>query len=253
MVGGIFYEHGHRMVATVAGILTIILAVWLARSESRAWVRRLGWIALATVVFQGILGGITVKFFLPPAVSISHATLAQVFFCIVVSLAVFTSWWWQSGVENLPDVDARPLVTFTVTTVAALLVQLVLGAAYRHKVLGILPHALWAIVVAVIAFRTAGMARRERFDSVPALARVSSMLHIVLGVQLALGGAALWARLATREYPQPMPAMVWTTVAHVACGALVLGVAVVLMLCALRVARPSESSAVQSRAQGAAA
>ena len=83
MVGGIFYEHGHRMIATLVGTLSIVLAVWLWRVESRRWVRWLGVAALGAVVAQGILGGITVLFFLPPPISAAHATLAQLFFCTV--------------------------------------------------------------------------------------------------------------------------------------------------------------------------
>ncbi len=85
MVGGIFYEHGHRMIASFVGLLSIVLAVWLWRVESRRlgerWLRWLGVAALGAVVAQGMLGGITVLFFLPPAVSSAHATLAQLFFC----------------------------------------------------------------------------------------------------------------------------------------------------------------------------
>src|SRR5437667_2183294 len=79
MVGGIFYEHGHRMVASAVGLLTVVLAVWLSRREPRAWVRRLGYAALAAVVAQGVLGGLTVIFLLPTAVSVAHACLAQTF------------------------------------------------------------------------------------------------------------------------------------------------------------------------------
>src|SRR5512135_3097391 len=97
MVGGIFYEHGHRMVATTVGILTVILAVWLARREPRAWVRRLGYGAVAAVVAQGVLGGLTVLFLLPTAVSVAHACLAQTFLCIAVTLAVVTSPRWRDA------------------------------------------------------------------------------------------------------------------------------------------------------------
>ena len=97
MVGGIFYEHGHRMVATCLGIFSIVLAAWLWRVESRSWLRWLGIAAVGGVVAQGLLGGITVLFFLPPAVSSAHATLAQIFFCTVVSIAFFTSAWWENN------------------------------------------------------------------------------------------------------------------------------------------------------------
>ena len=90
MVGGIFYEHGHRLIASTVGFLTIGLVIFLYRVETRAWVRRLGLVALGVVVLQGVLGGITVLFFLPDAVSISHAGLAQIFFCLTVSLALVT-------------------------------------------------------------------------------------------------------------------------------------------------------------------
>jgi cytochrome c oxidase assembly protein subunit 15 len=253
MVGGIFYEHGHRMVATTVGFLTILLAVWLHRRESRPWMRRLGWTALAGVIVQGILGGITVKFFLPPAVSISHATLAQLFFCVVVSVAVFTSRWWHSEVPALPATFQPPLRVWAVASFAVVLIQLILGAAFRHKVLGILPHALWAIVVAFVVFRAAGIARDHRLEAVPAFRRIARTLHILLGLQLCLGGVAFWARLATADAPQPMPIMVWTTVVHVVFGALVLAAVVVLALCAFRVLRSSAEYAVESRPENAPA
>jgi cytochrome c oxidase assembly protein subunit 15 len=252
MVGGIFYEHGHRIVATTVGLLTIILAVWLQRRERRPWMRRLGWIALAGVILQGILGGITVKFFLPPAVSISHATLAQLFFCAVVSVAVFTSRWWHSDIPSLPSVQT-PLRGWAVASFAVVLVQLILGAAFRHKVLGILPHALWAIVVGYVVFRTAALARDHRLEAVPVVRRIARVLHMILGSQLVLGGAALWARIATADYPQPMPVMVWTTVLHVLFGALVLAAVVALVLCSYRVLRPAAGYAVESGPERATA
>src|SRR4030095_5633265 len=91
MVGNLFWEHGHRLIATSVGILTICLVIYLFRSEKRLWVRKLGLVALLGVVAQGLLGGLTVKLMLPLVVSSAHATLAQLFFCTTVSLAVFTS------------------------------------------------------------------------------------------------------------------------------------------------------------------
>ena len=59
MKGGILYEHGHRLIASIVGLLTVGLAIGLSRLDGRRWVRRLGWFALAAVIAQGILGGIT--------------------------------------------------------------------------------------------------------------------------------------------------------------------------------------------------
>ena len=94
MVGGIFYEHGHRMIASTVGFLTIILAIWTWKVDPRRWVRWLGVSALGAVILQGLLGGITVLLLLPAPVSVGHAGLAQLFFCITISLAIFTSRAW---------------------------------------------------------------------------------------------------------------------------------------------------------------
>jgi hypothetical protein len=90
MVGGVKFEHGHRMIAGTVSILTMVLALWLWRSEPRRWVRRLGALAVVTIIAQAVLGGITVLFYLPVAISVSHACLAQTFFCLTVSMALFT-------------------------------------------------------------------------------------------------------------------------------------------------------------------
>jgi len=133
MVGGVFYEHGHRMIATGVGMLTVALAVWAWRVEGRAWVRQLAWTALAAVIIQGLLGGLTVIYLLPTPVSVSHACLAQTFFCIIVSLWVVTSKWWGAATPVISGeastVTTRWLSVFTGMTIY---VQLILGAAVRH-------------------------------------------------------------------------------------------------------------------------
>src|SRR3990167_2457625 len=77
MVGGIFYEHGHRMIAGVVGLMILGLAAWLWMRETRRWVRVLGYSAAGAVVLQALLGGLTVLLLLPPSVSIAHACLGQ--------------------------------------------------------------------------------------------------------------------------------------------------------------------------------
>src|SRR6202789_848375 len=140
MVGGIFYEHGHRMIATAVGILTIVLAILLARSEPRRWVRNLGWTALGLVIAQGILGGLTVKFLLPPPISTAHATLAQLFFITIIGITLFTGTWWQSDLPLLEDTGTPRLRGLAALTTFMILLQLVMGAGFRHGAFGILPH-----------------------------------------------------------------------------------------------------------------
>ena len=105
-VGGIFYEHGHRLIASGVGFLTIVLAIWLWLQDPRRWMRWLGAAALGTVILQGVLGGLTVLYFLPAGVSTAHAGLAEIFFCLTIAIALFTSPRWIAGNEGVDDEPA---------------------------------------------------------------------------------------------------------------------------------------------------
>jgi len=240
MVGGIFYEHGHRMVATAVGMLSIGLALWLSRREPRAWVRRLGWAALSAVVAQGVLGGLTVLFLLPTAVSVAHACLAQTFFCLVVTIAVVTSPRWRDGHP------AEPAAVFRIGawTTAAVWIQLLIGAVMRHDKAGlaipdfplalgrVIPplssfpvaihfaHRAWALVVAgsVVACLVAALRARRA-----GLVRAGIALAGLVAVQIALGAATVLTRKA-----------VPIATAHVATGALLLVTALAFTLGARR-------------------
>lgn len=245
MVGGVFWEHGHRMIAALAGILTIILAVWTWRKESRPWVRNLAWAALGLVVAQGVLGGITVKFLLPPSVSTAHATLAELFFVTIIGLSAFTSRWWLSDLPRLDDRGSPSLRTLTVCTSALILLQIVLGAAFRHNAFGIIPHIIGAVIVTGMVFWTV-LAVSRRFRAVKDLRHAARYLEILLGVQLVLGGVAYWAVLAARDAIQPTPIYVTITVAHVAVGALTFASSVILMLACYRILAPVHAPRLES-------
>src|SRR4030095_12354490 len=128
MVGNIFWEHGHRMVATTVGLLTIVLTLYILRKERRRWVRRLGVFALVAVVAQGLLGGLTVKLMLPLVVSAAHATLAQLFFCTTVSLAVFTSPGWLRERPTAEEHNGVPTRYLCLAAVATIFLQLIMCA-----------------------------------------------------------------------------------------------------------------------------
>jgi cytochrome c oxidase assembly protein subunit 15 len=132
MVGGVFYEHSHRMIASAVGFLTVILAIWTWRVEHRLWVKRLAGIALAAVVLQGLLGGLTVIFLLPTPVSVSHACLAQTFFAVVVTLWLVTSRSWASSGAVLLDEHGLSTRWLAVFAGMVVYVQLILGAVVRH-------------------------------------------------------------------------------------------------------------------------
>jgi cytochrome c oxidase assembly protein subunit 15 len=135
--GGIFYEHSHRLIASSVGMLTIGLAIWLQWREPRRWMRRLGWIALAAVICQGILGGLTVKFLLPTPISVFHACLAQTFLGILVGIAVFTSRGWMHCTMRVETGSRFAIPTLSMLLMAAVYCQLIAGAVMRHTKSGL--------------------------------------------------------------------------------------------------------------------
>ena len=239
MTGGIFYEHGHRMIATTTGVLTIILAVWLWRSEPRRWLRRLGLAALAAVVLQGLLGGLTVLFLLPKPISIGHACLAQLFFSTTVSIALFTSPSWRRGAQIVPDAGGPSVRSLALACPFIVLAQLALGAAYRHQALGLVPHVIGAMaVMGFVLF--AGITVLLRYGSHRELRRWAITLILITFLQVFAGVGAYMSRVATETAVQPMPVMVWFTVAHVVMGALTLAASVVLAIQVFRNLRRPE-------------
>ena len=231
LVGGVKFEHTHRMIAQGAGLLTIVLAIWTWRSEKRRWMRILGFSALGTVIAQGILGGITVLFYLPPAVSSAHAALAQTFFCIAVAMAVFTG---QKWIEEQPRIEfdqRRPsLITLTLLSIFVLYVQLILGAMFRHHGLSWWPHVVHAGVVSFVLAWTAVRALSV-YSQIEAVRRPAILMLSLVIAQLCLGFTAFLTRVAWgRDAVQPEIPMIISTVAHVAVGALLLASTVVLAI-----------------------
>jgi cytochrome c oxidase assembly protein subunit 15 len=204
--------------------------------------RWLGLAALGGVIAQAILGGMTVRMFQPPWVSAAHATLAQLFFSTVVAIAVFTSSWWSGAIPEMDDPGSPRVRTLIVWTLVAVFLQLILGAAFRHKGFGIIPHLIGAVIVTILIFMTAGALKR-RFANVPALRSCARYLHILIGVQLLLGVGAYWSRLYSARFPQPIGVMVALTVVHTVTGALVLAVTLVTALMSYRMLRPGHAVA----------
>jgi len=146
-VGGIFYEHSHRLVASGVGLLTTLLAVWLWFAEPRRWLRWLGVIAFFAVVLQGVLGGLRVVLF-KDQIGIFHAALAQLFFALTCALALFTSRWWLNRrsltSRNATEAAERagldmgaPLGRLFLATTILIFLQLILGATMRHEHAGL--------------------------------------------------------------------------------------------------------------------
>jgi len=222
MVGGVKFEHGHRMIAGTVGILTILLAIWIWRQDSRRWLRWTGFAAVMAVLAQAILGGITVLFYLPVAISTAHATLGQIFFCLACSLAFFTRADWNWDEPKQEDTSRPSLRQLTTLTTGVILVQLILGAMYRHSKDGIItPHVMGACAVTLLVGWVL-MIILKRFSRQPHLLRPALLLGALVVVQLFLGIGSYFMKLAERNAPQPLPPVVDITTAHVTVGALIL-------------------------------
>src|SRR5438045_568849 len=129
MIGGILYEAGHRLVASFVGFLVVIQALWLQVSEPKRFVRMLGWCSLGAVLLQGVLGGLTVLFLQPHALSVAHAGVAEIFLGINVSIAFFTSRSFLTMRDASPETAP---VAATTSLVAIVYLQIVAGATMRH-------------------------------------------------------------------------------------------------------------------------
>jgi cytochrome c oxidase assembly protein subunit 15 len=238
-VGGIRYEHSHRLIASTVGLLTVILTIWTWRVEPRAWVRKLGLAALGAVILQGLLGGITVLLFLPPAVSIGHAGLAQIFFCLTLTLALVTSSGWKNAVQPVDDPMMRRVAA---VTTALVYTQILLGATMRHNAAGLaipdfplafgrlLPpvwspkiamhfaHRVGALVATLAIVATSGHVLYHHPRRLE-LVRPAVLLVGLVFVQVTLGAFVIWSG------KNPL-----INTAHVVNGAAVLGTSLVLTL-----------------------
>jgi len=248
MVGGIRYEHTHRLIASTVGFLIVILAAWLWRAETRRWVRRLGYLALAAVITQGVLGGITVLWYLPDPISIAHASLAQLVFCLTMTIALVTSQGWKRAyATNGPAPDDLTLQRVAAVTTGLIYLQIVVGATMRHTGAGLaipdfplmfgglvpdrwsnaiaihFAHRVGALIVAAAVLATSAhvwyhhRGRRE-------LTGPAGMIIGLVLVQITLGALTVLSRRN-----------VAINSAHVVCGALVLATSLVITLRSWRV------------------
>jgi cytochrome c oxidase assembly protein subunit 15 len=137
MKGGVLFEHGHRMVAGTVALLTLGLAVYTQWVEKRLWVKKLAWCALGAVILQAVLGGVTVLLHLPTEVSVAHAGLAQIFFCLIISLSLVTSKNWIEDRDRKIKLTAVSIRTAALMTTILVYVQILIGAITRHSGFGL--------------------------------------------------------------------------------------------------------------------
>jgi cytochrome c oxidase assembly protein subunit 15 len=244
-IANVRYEYSHRFIAGLVGFTTFILALCITFAEPRRWMKRLAWFAFLGVIVQAAIGGVRVWFpAYKPEIAVPHALIAQSFFGLIVALAVFTSRGWYVERDARKDEGGIALRSLTLATIGAVLLQLVLGAGFRHGAWGILPHVIGAVVVASLIIWTAS-AVLVRHDYSWLRRPAWSVLGLVL-LQVGLGIGAYFARVASKSDPQPLEPMISLTASHVVVGALTLAAMVVLTLRCYKVLTPQTAVAKES-------
>lgn len=229
MVGGILYEHSHRLMGSLVGILTIGLLVLILAKDSRKWLKWLGLAALIAVIVQGVLGGLRVTQ-INRNFAIVHACLAQAFFALLCGIAWFTSRDWRRDIKTTTGETARKLRRLSLITTCLIYMQLIFGAILRHTGSRLDAHLLFAFLVALHIFLLARrmLAVDSELDGIG-----QSMPLLLLGllvVQLMLGTGAFFAKLTAFGETFATALTVTITTAHVAVGALMLVSSFVLTL-----------------------
>lgn len=246
MIGGIFYEHGHRMVATAVGFLTVILAFYFTFRINERWLKKAAWSAVGLVILQGVFGGMTVLLRLPKSVSILHGCTAQTFFSLTVALAVWTSiFWHQASIPASENKRSMPLYQIATTLFICSFIQLILGAVVRHTGWGLSLHISGAIIVLVMSVWISVRTWREKIQ-VAGLHRWALLHSIAAFLQISLGVATYLMKTHSFDV-DPIPFYAIATItAHVMFGAFILGLSVVLALLAYKT-RPVDGIPLQTK------
>ena len=238
MVGGIRYEHTHRLIASLVGLMTLGLTVWTLFVEQRRWVRRLAIVSFGAVVLQGILGGLTVLYLLPAPISIFHACLAQTFLALIVSLAFVTSREWLATVSYKGDLSKLKHLLFLVA--GFIYLQLILGATLRHTHLDFLaiPHIIVAFLVLIHVSLVLVHVLKEH-EGEKKLTRPAIGLAFLALFQISLGMGAFVYRIMFSQTQTTFGKIFFLT-GHQALGSVFLATAVFFIL---RVSRMSARKA----------
>ncbi|HUK42703.1 MAG TPA: COX15/CtaA family protein [Candidatus Acidoferrales bacterium] len=248
MVGNIFYEHSHRLVASAVGLFTIGLALTFWLYEQRRWLRWLGIAALGLVIAQGVVGGLRVVL-LEQTLAIVHAALAQAFFALTVSLVIFTSAEWRKKPQNHLLQDGGRLYRLCAVTTGMLYVQAIFGAVLRHTGERLDAHLLFAALIALHVILIVVRVMRAHAGQ-PALTLPALALGILLLLQITLGVASYLGKF-TSVWESPVSMVVILTTTHLVTGALMLATTLLLTLRTFRLsasaAAPAGRQALRER------
>lgn len=238
MIGGIFYEHMHRLLGSVVGILTVSTAIIIFLVDTRKWIKYLSLLACALVIFQGILGGLRVVL-IELDLAIIHACVAQLFFALMVSMTLFTSKSWL--LNNNSNQNDSKLNLLSILTVSSIYVQTILGALLRHTGHMLEAHFLFAFIVASLIIWLCVRVNRIHYENKEIL-RNANWLSIFLFLQILLGLFSFIQKYTILGQKFAYNTFLISTSMHVVFGALLLASAITMTLRILRF--PYENSSV---------
>ncbi|HEY2917595.1 MAG TPA: COX15/CtaA family protein [Candidatus Binatia bacterium] len=227
MIGNVFYEHSHRLMASFVGVLTIALAIIFWLRERGAWLRWLGIVALGLVIAQGILGGLRV-ILLQHTLAVIHACFAQAFFALTVVLALFTSRQWRGEPTEAPITDSGRLCRLGTITTVFIYVQIIFGAVLRHTGERLDAHLFFAGLVALHVILLILRVMKNHAANLK-LVRLTCSLGFLLLLQLLLGTVSYFAKFAPL-LRLPIDRVVLLTTTHLLVGALMLVTSLALTL-----------------------
>ena len=238
MIGGIRFEHSHRLIAAFVGFCTFGLSIWLWRVDRRPLMRVLSISASVAILAQALLGGLTVKFMLPTPVSVSHACLGQTFFCLLCVIVLLLSREWKEATVT-PSAAAPVFFRLCCTAATFAYAQLVAGAVVRHTGgKGIEVHLFLAFFIVVhLLFLNVRL-----FLDRPLTERLGAQMILLNGLvlfQLFLGLGTYLVKYLIEKAAQPRPVEVLLATAHQTVGALILASLILLVLRARRLFSPS--------------
>jgi len=240
MVGGILFEHSHRIIAGLILILTFVLMVAVLIQDSRRWMKQLTVFAFFLVIIQALLGGLTVIYLLPTAISVLHACIAQTFFVLICALALFSTNIWQSPQQIITN-QCKKVRRMAITTFSLTYAQLILGAIVRHtEGAFVLVHIAIGVVVLIHIHLLSRLSQSYILNAKP-MVTISHCLSVGVLIQIFLGLGAYIQTLVIAPSASPRLQEVFLTTLHQTLGAVLLALMMLYILLSFRCLQSPQS------------
>jgi heme A synthase len=240
--GQIRFEGPHTVAGIALALPTVGLLIWLARVDKRPWLIRLASITFAVEVLEGGLGTLHLQGTAGAATGTLHAWLAALLVVLFAAIALFTSPAWNRDPELVQDYGWPSLRSLSAAAALFVAIQVAFGAGFRHSAVGVMPHLLGALVVALFIMIVGAFATNQ-FPKHPSLRPMAIRLMIITSIQVFLGMAAFLMRMMEMD---AKPAFLAISAAHVGIGSLTFAASVLLAIEIRRDVQPRAKASAPS-------